>query len=82
MKKVFAVISWPWGLRIDMADNIRGAKRVDAGPDRKGEFIVYMEGSEISTPPSSRLVPVGYNVAEDYPSLSLLLVLLTTDLIL
>lgn len=76
MKKVFAVISWPWGLRIHMADNIRGEKRVGTGPDRKGECIVY------STPPSSRLVPVGDNVAEDYPSPSLLLVFLTTDLIL
>lgn len=49
LKKVFAVISWPWGLRIHMADNIRGEKRVGTGPDRKGECIVY------STPPSSRL---------------------------
>lgn len=59
-----------------MADNIGGEKRVDTGPGRKGECIVY------STPPSSRLVPVGDNVAEDYRSPSLLLGFLTTDLIL
>lgn len=55
-----------------MAGKTRGQKRVD-NQDRGqkgGCILLYMEGRQISTPPSSGLVPGVGNVAEDYPSVT------------